>query len=100
MVSSIWQETHCVNSSLSNAAAIQLDRLRLRPMESTQSYNRDHPDIQNARHMDLTPGDDGRWVAVYLGVRPVFEAKPVNGTMGMPTHLGRESFMAPVDWVG
>lgn len=62
-------------------------------------YNGDHPDIQNTGHMDLIQGDDGRWIAVFLGVRPVFEAKTVDGTMGMPTHLGRESFMAPVDWV-
>lgn len=49
--------------------------------------------------MDLIPGDDGKWIAVFLGVRPVFEAGMVHGAKGMPTHLGRESFMAPVEWV-
>jgi len=49
--------------------------------------------------MDLIEGDDGKWVAVFLGVRPVFKARKVGGAMGMPTHLGRESFMAPMEWV-
>ena len=49
--------------------------------------------------MDLIEGDDGKWIAVFLGVRPVFEAREVGGAMGMPTHLGRESFMAPMEWV-
>jgi len=63
-------------------------------------FNDDHPDIQNTGHMDLIEGDDGKWIAVFLGVRPVFEAREISGgTMGMPTHLGRESFMAPVQWV-
>lgn len=62
-------------------------------------YNHDHPDIQNTGHMDLIEGDDGKWIAVFLGVRPVFEARSVGGAMGMPTHLGRESFMAPMEWV-
>ena len=62
-------------------------------------YNGDHPDIQNTGHMDLIEGDDGKWIAVFLGVRPVFPAREVGGAMGMPTHLGRESFMAMVEWV-
>jgi len=49
--------------------------------------------------MDLIEGDDGKWIAVFLGVQPVFEAREVGGAMGMPTHLGRESFMAPMEWV-
>lgn len=62
-------------------------------------YNHDHPDIQNTGHMDLIEGDDGKWIAVFLGVRPVFKAREVGGAKGMPTHLGRESFMAPMEWV-
>jgi beta-xylosidase len=63
-------------------------------------FNDDHPDIQNTGHMDLIEGDDGKWIAVFLGVRPVFKARNVSGgAMGMPTHLGRESFMAPVEWI-
>lgn len=64
-------------------------------------YNADHPYIQNTGHMDLIPGDDGKWIAVFLGVRPVFEAKEAmdGGGRGMPSHLGRETFMAPMEWV-
>ncbi|GFZ43088.1 hypothetical protein JCM24511_00806 [Saitozyma sp. JCM 24511] len=63
-------------------------------------YNADHPDIQNTGHMDLIEGDDGKWVAVFLGVRPVFKASVTKeGGLGMPTHLGRETFMAPMEWV-
>lgn len=62
-------------------------------------YNDDHPDIQNTGHMDLIEGDNGKWIAVFLGVRPVFKVQEVNGVTGMPTHLGRESFMATVEWV-
>jgi beta-xylosidase len=58
-------------------------------------YNADHPDIQNTGHMDLIEGDGGKWVAVFLGVRPVFAA----GAHGMPSQLGRETFMAPMEWV-
>jgi beta-xylosidase len=62
-------------------------------------YNADHPDIQNTGHMDLIEGDDGKWVAVFLGVRPVFKASVTKeGGLGMPTHLGRETFMAPMEW--
>ena len=64
-------------------------------------YNADHPDIQNTGHMDLVPGDDGKWIAIFLGVRPVFEAGEAlaGGGKGMPSHLGRETFMAPMEWV-
>ena len=64
-------------------------------------YNGDHPDIQNTGHMDLVPieGDSkGRWIAVFLGVRPIFAAGKAHGADGMPTHLGRESFMSTVEW--
>jgi beta-xylosidase len=37
---------------------------------------------------------------VFLGVRPVFQASVTKeGGRGMPTHLGRETFMAPMEWV-
>jgi beta-xylosidase len=63
-------------------------------------FNHDHPDIQNTGHMDLIEGDDGKWVAVFLGVRPVFEGREIApGVPGMPTNLGRETFMAPLEWV-
>ena len=63
-------------------------------------YNHDHPDIQNTGHMDLIDGDDGKWVAVFLGVRPCFgQTIADNGSRGMPSHLGREAFMAPMEWI-
>lgn len=63
-------------------------------------FNDNHPDIQNTGHMDLIEGVDDQWVAVFLGVRPVFEAGITKeGGKGMPTHLGRETFMAPMEWV-
>ncbi|BEI98971.1 hypothetical protein CcaverHIS631_0400140 [Cutaneotrichosporon cavernicola] len=63
-------------------------------------YNADHPEIQNTGHMDLVEGPNGQWVAVFLGVRPVFPATvTAEGVMGMPSHLGREAFMAPMEWV-
>lgn len=50
--------------------------------------------------MDLIEGDGGKWVAVFLGVRPAFEGRQIApGAPGMPTNLGRETFMAPLEWV-
>jgi hypothetical protein len=50
-----------------------------------------HP-VQNVGHADLVPAPDGRWAAVYLGVRPR------GSTPGFHV-LGRETFLAGVDWV-
>ena len=46
--------------------------------------------IQATGHADLVQAADGRWWAVFLGIRPV----------GYPKrhHLGRETFLAPVTW--
>ncbi|MFJ8693556.1 glycoside hydrolase family 43 protein [Streptomyces roseolilacinus] len=51
----------------------------------------DHP-IQNTGHADLVQAPDGSWWMVLLGVRPG------GGTPGWHV-LGRETFLAPVDWV-
>ncbi|MGA5194285.1 glycoside hydrolase family 43 protein [Streptomyces exfoliatus] len=51
----------------------------------------DHP-IQNTGHADLVQAPDGSWWMVLLGVRPR------GGTPGWHV-LGRETFLAPVDWV-
>lgn len=66
-------------------------------------YNHDHPRVQNTGHLDIIPvgdTDDGNWVGVCLGVRPVFPAGPTReGIVGMPSQLGRETFLMPVKWV-
>lgn len=50
-----------------------------------------HP-VQNVGHADLVAAPDGGWAAVYLGVRPR------GSTPGFHV-LGRETFLAGVDWV-
>jgi hypothetical protein len=51
----------------------------------------DHP-VQNTGHADLVRTVDGDWAAVYLAVRP--------GGFTPQFHvLGRETFLAGVDWV-
>ncbi|MEZ0110633.1 xylan 1,4-beta-xylosidase [Catenulispora sp. EB89] len=51
----------------------------------------EHP-VQNTGHADLVQGPDGSWWTVFLGVRPG------GGTPGWHV-LGRETFLAPVEWV-
>ncbi|MET9435843.1 glycoside hydrolase family 43 protein [Streptomyces sp. NPDC006551] len=51
----------------------------------------DHP-VQNTGHADLVEAPDGSWRMVLLGVRPR------GGTPGWHV-LGRETFLAPVEWV-
>ena len=50
-----------------------------------------HP-VQNVGHADLVQTVDGGWAAVYLG------ARPRGSTPGFHV-LGRETFLAGVDWV-
>jgi alpha-N-arabinofuranosidase len=48
-------------------------------------------DLQCTGHADLLQAHDGRWWAVFLGVRPVGYTPCY--------HLGRETCLAPVTWV-
>ncbi|WP_110931649.1 glycoside hydrolase family 43 protein [Paenibacillus bouchesdurhonensis] len=48
----------------------------------------DHP-IQNVGHADLVEDTEGRWWAMFLGVRPVD---------GEYSVFGRETFLAPIHW--
>ncbi|RSH95494.1 hypothetical protein EHS25_000586 [Saitozyma podzolica] len=56
-------------------------------------YNGDHPLVRQTGHMDLVEGHDGRWWAVFLAVRPVWD-----GDEPLLSQLGRETFLAPVEW--
>jgi hypothetical protein len=56
-------------------------------------YNGDHPLVRQTGHMDLVEGPDGRWWAVFLAVRPVWD-----GDEPLLSQLGRETFLAPVEW--
>lgn len=58
------------------------------PIFTHRSTN--HP-VQNTGHADLLELDDGTWAAVYLGVRP-------RGTSPGFHVLGRETFLAGIDW--
>lgn len=53
--------------------------------------HRDRPDhpFQAIGHADLVDTPDGAWFAVLLGIRP----------LGRAHHLGRETFLVPVEWV-
>jgi hypothetical protein len=51
----------------------------------------DHP-VQNVGHADLVQAPEGGWAAVYLG------ARPRGSTPGFHV-LGRETFLAGVEWV-
>jgi alpha-N-arabinofuranosidase len=49
--------------------------------------------IQATGHADLVQYKDGSWWTVFLGIRPA----PIPFS-GKHHHLGRETFLAPVDW--
>lgn len=55
-------------------------------------FNEDHRDVRNTGHMDMVEDGQGRWWAVFLGVRPQGEQRDVLSS------LGRETFLAPVEW--
>jgi beta-xylosidase len=57
-------------------------------------FNDDHPEIRQTGHMDLVEGTDGRWWAVFLAVRPVYD----ESGKACLSQLGRETFLAPVEW--
>ena len=50
-----------------------------------------HP-VHNVGHADLFERPDGSWAAVYLGARP-------NGNTPGYSPLGRETYLAGIDWV-
>jgi xylan 1,4-beta-xylosidase len=56
------------------------------PILTHRSY---HSPIHGLGHADLVQAQDGTWWSVFLGFRPVFP---------QAHHLGRETFLAPVNW--
>jgi beta-xylosidase len=62
-------------------------------------YNGDHPEIRQTGHMDIVEGTEGRWWAVFLAVRPVWEGPAGEKDVGPRlSQLGRETFLAPIYW--
>lgn len=57
-------------------------------------YNNEHPEVRQTGHMDIVEGADGRWWAVFLATRTVYE-----DGKALPSPLGRETFLAPMEWV-
>jgi beta-xylosidase len=53
-------------------------------------YNGQDKHVMQTGHMDMVEGGDGQWWAVFLAVR---------NQKGVLSHLGRETFLAPVEWV-
>ncbi|KAJ5658926.1 hypothetical protein N7507_005377 [Penicillium longicatenatum] len=56
-------------------------------------FNNEDASIRNTGHLDFIDAPNGKWWAVFLGVRP-------QGTKSeLLSQLGRETFMAPVEWI-
>ncbi|KAH6991431.1 glycosyl hydrolase [Ilyonectria sp. MPI-CAGE-AT-0026] len=49
--------------------------------------------VRNTGHLDFIETSDGRWWAVFLGVRPQGDKAQFK------SQLGRETFLAPVQWI-
>lgn len=56
-------------------------------------YNGDDAQVRNTGHLDFIEREDGSWFAVFLGVRPQGEDS------SLLSSIGRETFLAPVEWV-
>lgn len=56
-------------------------------------YNGSNEEVQRTGHADIFEGNDGKWWAVLLGVRPVKH----QGRYLEP-QMGRETFLVRVDW--
>ncbi len=81
---------HCVTVARSDRPQGPFEPCPANPIFTRRSTI--HP-VQNVGHADLVQAPDGHWSAVYLGVRPH------GSTPGFHV-LGRETFLAGIDWVG
>ena len=80
---------HCVTVARSHAPHGPYESCSANPIFTHRSTI--HP-VQNIGHADLVETVDGDWAAVYLG------ARPRGSTPGYHV-LGRETFLAGIDWV-
>ncbi|MFJ4027581.1 glycoside hydrolase family 43 protein [Paenarthrobacter sp. NPDC089989] len=80
---------HCVTAARSAHPSGPFEPCPNNPVFTHRSLI--HP-VQNVGHADLVQTASGNWAAVYLGVRPR------GSTPGFHV-LGRETFLAGVDWV-
>lgn len=81
---------HCVTVARSRTPRGQFEPCPANPIFTHRGTM--HP-VQNVGHADLVQTAAGQWAAVYLG------ARPRGSTPGFHV-LGRETFLAGVDWVG
>jgi hypothetical protein len=79
---------HCVTVARAASPAGPFEPCPANPILTHRSTK--HP-VQNVGHADLVQTPDGQWAAVYLGTRPR------GSTPGFHV-LGRETFLAGVDW--
>ncbi|MGC5170046.1 family 43 glycosylhydrolase [Microbacterium sp. DT81.1] len=80
---------HCVTAARSTSPTGPFEPCPWNPVFTHRSSS--HP-VQSVGHADLVQGPDGRWAVVYLG------ARPRGSTPGFHV-LGRETFLAGIDWV-
>ena len=80
---------HCVTVARASSPRGPFESCPSNPIFTHRSSS--HP-VQNVGHADLVETPTGEWAAVYLGVRPR------GSTPGFHV-LGRETFLAGVDWV-
>ena len=80
---------HCVTVARSRSPRGPFESSPWNPIFTHRSST--HP-VQNVGHADLVQAPDGGWAAVYLG------ARPRGSTPGFHV-LGRETFIAGIDWV-
>ncbi|WP_456285347.1 glycoside hydrolase family 43 protein [Microbacterium sp. JZ70] len=80
---------HCVNVARSRSPRGPFEPCPSNPVLTHRGMS--HP-VQNTGHADLVELPDGRWAAVYLG------ARPKGSTPGFHV-LGRETFLAGIEWV-
>lgn len=54
---------------------------------------KEHLEIIHTGHADMIEREDGKWSIVFLGIRPLVQRK------GGLSQLGRETFIAPLEWI-